>query len=78
MAVNMAVMPFVLIILLFAGAALRSKSIMLASVGIYLVLGYVSVRSGNNLMIGVYTLGTFFMVMSTGVYLTKSVMGDTA
>lgn len=71
-------MPLFAALLLFAGAAIKSKSILLGTLSAYLVMGYIGVKSGNELFIGFYILTAFFMAMGTAVYLTQTVMGDTA
>lgn len=71
-------MPITLTILLFVGVAFMSKSLILGGSGGLVVFAYVAVRSGNTLMLGFYLLLMFFMVMAVGVYLTKTVMGETA
>lgn len=73
-----ALMPLVMVLLLMAGAALKSKSIMLGGGGALMVMGYVAVRSDNNLFLGFWLLAMFFMVMASGVWLTQTVIGDTA
>lgn len=71
-------MPLLATIMLFLGAALWSRSLMLGAGAVFMVTGYVSVRSGNDLMTGIWVLSAFFMVMASGVFLTKTVMGETA
>lgn len=71
-------LPILSIVLAIAAMALHSKSVMLAAVSSFVLIGYISVQSGNTLLIGIYVLSSFFMVMSTGVFLTRTVMGDTA
>lgn len=71
-------LPILSITLAISAMALHSKSIMLAAVSTYVIFGYISVQSGVALLVGVFVLVSFFMVMSTGVFLTRTVMGDTA
>lgn len=71
-------LPLMLSVLLFIGAAFMSKSLILGALAGLAVFGYVSIRSGNTLFIGFWVLVMFFMTMASGVWLTKTVMGDTA
>jgi hypothetical protein len=71
-------LPLFLVIMLFVGATVFSRSLILGAVAGLVVFGYISVRSGNNLFLGFWLLALFFMTMASGVWMTKTVMGDTA
>jgi hypothetical protein len=75
---TLVLLPLLLAVMLFIGAAVMSKSLILGAAGGLAVFGYISVRSGNNLFLGFWLLTMFFMTMASGVWLTKTVMGDTA
>lgn len=54
------------------------RSLLLGASGGYIVLFYVTIRSGNALLQGFTVLTTFFLVMAVGVFFTQTVMGETA
>lgn len=77
--VNTAVLlPLLLTVALLIGVAFKAKSVMLGAIGGIAIFSYVAVRSGNTLFLGYYILLMFFMVSGTGVYMTKTIMGDTS
>lgn len=75
---TLVLLPLLLVIMLFVGAAVTSKSLILGAAGGLTVFGYISVKSGNDIFLGFWLLSLFFMTMGTGVYLTRTVIGDTA
>lgn len=71
-------LPIALVIFLFVGIGLYSKSLIMSAGGGLLVFGYVAVQSGNNLYLGFFIIIMMFLTLSGGVLMTRTVIGDTA
>lgn len=71
-------LPLLFAVLIFIGAAFMARSLILGGMGGLAVFGYISIQSGNTLFVAFWALVMFFMTMASGVWLTKTVIGDTA
>lgn len=74
----MILLPIALVIFLFVGAGMASKSMIMAAGGGLMAFGYIAVQSGNALYLGFYIIIMLFLTLSAGVLMTRTVIGETA